>query len=205
MTDAEIVDARGLGCPQPVILARKALESRDRVLVVVDNEIALENVKRLGKSAGCDMAVDRREGGLYGILLSKRPGAKMPADDGALTTCDSEPVSAGPFVAVFSDNRMGRGSDELGDILMRAFLHTLCRQECRPDILIFYNAGVKLTVKDSAALEDLRLMAEAGAELLVCGTCTNYFGITAQVAVGAISNMYDIAEAMSRAGRLVRP
>lgn len=205
MNDIEIVDARGLGCPQPVILAKKAIEKQNQILVLVDNEIALENVKRLGTSIGCDIQVDQTERGTYRIHLSKKPGAKIPADDEVLAACGSEPVQQGPFVVVFSENRMGRGSDELGDVLIRAFIHTLCQQELKPDVMIFYNAGVKLTVKDSEVIDDLKQLAEAGVELLVCGTCTNYFNITQEVAVGTISNMYDIAGTMSRAGRLVAP
>ena len=55
MSEGEIVDARGLGCPQPVILAKRALEREASVLVIVDNAIARENVRRLGVSSGCDV------------------------------------------------------------------------------------------------------------------------------------------------------
>jgi selenium metabolism protein YedF len=205
MNDIEVVDARGLGCPQPVILAKKAIEQRDRILVLVDNEIALENVKRLGTKLGCDIQVDQTERGTYRIHLSKKPGAKMPADEEVLATCVSEPEHKGPFVIVFSENRMGRGNDELGYVLIKAFIHTLCQQEAKPDTMIFYNTGVKLTVKDSEVIDDLKQLAEVGVEMLVCGTCVNYFDITKDVAVGTISNMYDIAGLLSRAGRLVAP
>ena len=100
---------------------------------------------------------------------------------------------------------MGRGNDELGDVLMRAFLHTICLEKAKPDVLIFYNTGVKLTVQGSEVLDDLKEMAAAGVELLVCGTCLNYFEIKDQLAVGIVSNMYDIAQTMSRAGRLLTP
>ena len=104
-----------------------------------------------------------------------------------------------------SDNHMGRGDDVLGDILARSFVHTLLQLKPLPDTIICYNAGVKLAVRGAAALDDLQQLERAGADILVCGTCVNYFGITDQVAVGHISNMYDIAETMAGAGRLVRP
>lgn len=43
-----------------------------------------------------------------------------------------------------------------------------------------------------------------GVKILVCGTCLGYFEIKDQLAAGTVSNMYDIAEAMLGAGRLVR-
>ena len=197
----ETVDARGLTCPQPVLLAKKALDVGDRIEVLVDNETARENVKRLGIKEGCDVQVEDRPDGTYRLSLSKRAGAESP--DGRCAA--NESAITGPFVVVCSDNRMGRGPDELGQVLMRAFLHTLAEQREKPDTIVFYNAGVQLTVKDSPVLDDLRALADAGVEILVCGTCVNYFGIGEVVSVGTVSNMYDIAGAMSRSGRLVVP
>lgn len=59
-------------------------------------------------------------------------------------------------------------------------------------------------IKDSAAIEDLRILAEAGVERPVCGTRTNGFGVTGEGAVGQTSGMCDVAAAMSRAGKLIR-
>jgi selenium metabolism protein YedF len=202
MNEREIVDARGLGCPQPVILAKKALEREASVVVIVDNEIARENVRRLGVSSGCDVQTEDPGDGTFRILLTKRPGADPSRAEADLTACGAAP---GPFVVVLSSDRMGRGDDELGGILVRAFIHVIGEQERKPDAMVFYNGGVRLAVKDSPALEDLKALAAAGVEMLVCGTCANYFNLTDDVAVGTISNMYDIAGLMSRAGRLVQP
>ncbi len=47
------VDARGLSCPQPVLLAKKAMEkSGSGFCVLVDNETAKQNVKRFMDSNG---------------------------------------------------------------------------------------------------------------------------------------------------------
>ena len=120
--------------------------------------------------------------------------------------CASAPErGSGPFVVVLSDNRMGRGDDVLGDVLIRSFIHTLPQLNPLPDAIICYNAGVKLTVRDSTALDDLRQLDEAGMDILICGTCVNYFGFGEQVAAGHVSNMYDIAETLAGVGRLVRP
>ena len=100
---------------------------------------------------------------------------------------------------------MGRGNDELGYVLIRAFLHTVAGQEEKPDVMIFYNTGVKLTVQGSEVLDDLKQLESEGVQLLVCGTCLNYFEIKDKLAAGTVSNMYDIVETMSSAGRLIVP
>jgi selenium metabolism protein YedF len=100
---------------------------------------------------------------------------------------------------------MGSGNDELGYVLMRAFLHTIALQAEKPDIMIFYNTGVKLAIQESEVLDDLKELASAGVEMLVCGTCLNYFEAKEKLSVGVVSNMYDIAGIMSRAGRLLVP
>jgi selenium metabolism protein YedF len=98
---------------------------------------------------------------------------------------------------------MGRGEKELGEILVRGFFHTLGELESRPDTIIFFNAGVWLTVDDSPVLEDLQALEAEGVSMLVCGTCLNHFDIKDRLAVGLVSNMYDIAEAMLGAGKVL--
>jgi selenium metabolism protein YedF len=100
---------------------------------------------------------------------------------------------------------MGRGDDELGEILMRAFFHTLTELDARPDVIILYNAGVRLAVEGSPVMDDLTALADSGIELLVCGTCLGYYDLKERLAVGTVSNMYTIAETLLTAGRIVSP
>jgi len=60
----KIVDARGLSCPQPVILTKKALEESDEVTTIVDNSTAVENVTRLATSKGFSVEVEEKEGNI---------------------------------------------------------------------------------------------------------------------------------------------
>jgi selenium metabolism protein YedF len=204
------IDARGLACPQPVILAKRAIEENEEVIVLVDNTFAVENIRRMAAKAACRFSVVEEGGEIREITLTRvgtagqAPGDETtPADE---LSCVAAPGKEhGPFVIVLSDNRMGRGDDVLGDILIRGFLHTVLQLNPLPDTIICYNAGVKLAAKDSAALEDLQQLAQAGVDIQVCGTCVNFFGLGDAVAAGRISNMYDILEAMAGAGRLLRP
>lgn len=204
MNEIKIVNATGLACPQPVVLAKQAIETNERVKVIVDNETALENVKRLGAKLGCDVFSESKAGGgIYEIILTRKANISLPAQD-LPVTCDV-PAACGPFVIVCAADKMGRGDDELGYVLIRAFFHTIAGQAEKPNFIIFYNTGVKLTVDGSEVLDDLKELSSAGVEILVCGTCLNYFAMKEKLAVGVVSNMYDIASIMSKAGRLLTP
>jgi len=204
MSEIKTVDARGLACPQPVVLAKQAIETNEKVKVIVDNETALENVKRLGIKLGCDVKMEKGKDNTYVIKLTRKEGIAGSKEE-FVPSCSTIPASAGPFVIAISANAMGRGNDELGFVLIRAFLHTVCLQKEKPDVMIFYNTGVKLTVQGSEVLDDLKQLESEGVQLLVCGTCLNYFEIKDKLAAGTVSNMYDIVDTMSRAGRLLVP
>ncbi|OHD67904.1 MAG: hypothetical protein A2W19_06545 [Spirochaetes bacterium RBG_16_49_21] len=203
----EIINAKGLACPQPVILTKKALEASDEVTVLVDNSTALENIKRLASSAGCSIEVAGETEGVFKIHLLKKPGiSPETAAPPEYLPCDSNgKPAAGPTVFVIASDTMGRGDDELGRILMKAFIHTAIDLESGPEVMIFYNTGVKLAAEGSGVLDDLKNLEEKGVKVLVCGTCVNFFELTGKVAAGIVSNMYDIAGTMSRAGRIVQP
>ncbi|PKN69011.1 MAG: sulfurtransferase-like selenium metabolism protein YedF [Deltaproteobacteria bacterium HGW-Deltaproteobacteria-12] len=201
MTDVIIVDVRGLSCPQPVVLTKKALESGSKVKVMVDDETALENIKRLGAKLAFEVKAEKKDNGTFEIDLTRKAGVVPAKEEGI----PSPSVLSGPFVIVLAENKMGRGNDELGYVLVRAFLHTIAEQSQKPDVMIFYNTGVELTVQGSEVLDDLKALEMAGVEILVCGTCLNYFEVKDKLDVGVVSNMYDIAATMSRAGRLIYP
>lgn len=189
----KIVDARNLACPMPVVLTRKALEEAEEVEVIVSNPTAKENVKRMGESQGCEVRVEEREDGIH-LYLKKARREGSPS---------WEASPRGSLVLVISSEVMGRGQEELGRLLMRAFLHTLGEISPRPDKAVFFNTGVKLVVEGSEVLEDLRALEASGVEILVCGTCLNYFGLGDKVRVGRVSNMYEIASALLSAERAV--
>lgn len=191
---AEIVDARGLSCPQPVILTKKALAQSDEIITIVDNEVASVNVSRMVQKAGGNVDVEEKEDGIY-LHITK--GGEQPASVG----CTSAP--SGLLVLTVPGDAMGRGSDELGGILVRGFFHTLGEVEPLPDTVIFFNRGVKLVIEGSPVLEDLLALQDRGVRILACGTCLDYFDLKDKVGVGQISNMYTIAETLLSAGKVV--
>jgi selenium metabolism protein YedF len=188
-----VVDARGLACPEPVVLTSRALEKADEITTIVDNQVAKENVSRLARSKGFRVKIEAKEGLFY--LHLKRESAQCE-------TASCQPVS-GPTILLIGSDTFGRGSEELGQLLMRSFLHTLSEVSPLPDQVIFLNSGVRLVVDGSPVLDDLRVLEDQGIEILACGTCLGYYEIKDRVAVGQISNMYDIASALLSAGKVI--
>jgi hypothetical protein len=72
-----------------------------------------------------------------------------------------------------------------------------------PDAIVFLNTGVKLACENSPVLDDLCALEAEGMEMLVCGTCLGYFELKDKLTVGQVSNMYDIAETMLQAGKVL--
>lgn len=204
---SELINAKGLSCPEPVVLTKKALDSHDEVTVIVDNQAARENIKRLAANSGCIVDVAEETDGVFRMHLMKQQDKKAGKDMASACLCPEDmPVSAhGPIVFVFASNVMGYGNDELGTVLMKAFIHTALDLDNKPDIMVFYNAGVKLAASDSDVIDDLKSLEEKGVKLLICGTCVNFFDLTGKIGAGNISNMYDIAGTLTTAGRIVKP
>lgn len=192
----QVVDARGLSCPQPVILTRKAMAASANVTTVVDSEASRDNVRRMAEKAGRNVTVEDKDGEFHLHILAQE--VEQEAAPPATTTLLSDPL-----VLVVSDLKMGRGNEELGKILVRGFFHTLGEIEPIPDTIIFFNVGVLLVVDDSPVLEDLKALEKKGVTILVCGTCLDYLELKDRLAVGQVSNMYDIAGAMLSAGKMV--
>ncbi|MBN1140030.1 MAG: sulfurtransferase-like selenium metabolism protein YedF [Anaerolineae bacterium] len=197
---SKIVDARGLPCPQPVILTRNAMRDNDAVITIVDNETAQQNVTRMAEKAGATVQVEQKEDGIYLHIHGHTGGEQTPQEEEVV--CEADPAG-GPLVLVIPSEFMGRGDDELGQLLIRGFFHTLGEVMPLPDTIIFFNSGVRLVVQGSPVLEDVKALSEQGVEILACGTCLGHYGLKEQVAIGEVSNMYTIAETMLRAGKVV--
>lgn len=106
-------------------------------------------------------------------------------------------------VLVFHAETMGRGDDALGAKLTGSFLRTLSTVEEKLDAIVFYNAAVRLLGPSSPHLEALRALDVAGVDLLACVTCLEFYSLTDQLTVGAVSNMRKIVQRTMRASKVV--
>jgi selenium metabolism protein YedF len=99
---------------------------------------------------------------------------------------------------------MGKGNDELGKVLVRAFLNTLKELETKPWRLIFINTGVKLVSRESEYIGILKEIKDSGVEILSCGTCLDFFNLKEKIGVGRISNMFEILSSFSESTHVIR-
>lgn len=118
---------------------------------------------------------------------------------------DPAPVPGGErTVLAISSDSMGSGDETLGRLLMKGFLYAMVEQEELPEKILFYNTGVFLTTEGSAVLDVLREMEQRGVALLTCRTSLNHFGRLGKLQAGGAVSMYELAQCMLQAGRLVK-
>jgi hypothetical protein len=71
--------------------------------------------------------------------------------------------------------------------------------------MVFYNRGVFLGRKESSVLELLKDLERMGVMLFLCGTCINHYSLRDEITIGNVSNMFEIAQIMSSAGKVLKP
>lgn len=190
------IDCRGLACPQPVLTTKKALEEmgQEDFVVIVDNRTARDNVERFAKSQGATVEV-REEGSDFYLHIEKEKALHL----------GESAQKVEKVVVYISSNLFGVGDEALGTILMRSFLKTLLDLKPLPSKLIFVNSGVRLTTEGSEVIESVKALSDKGVQVLNCGTCLDFYGLKEKLRVGIVSNMYDIAQSLLEADRLVKP
>ena len=230
------VNAMGDVCPIPVIKTKNAIKEMAEggvVEVLVDNEIAVQNLTKMAKQKQYDCRSEKIAENEYKVTITVPgtgtaagtvTGAEASAAAGTVTGTDAaataEPAAASKAeeaISCMPDSRrkkkrvvlrsgkMGEGSDELGTALMKSFIYALTELEELPETILLYNGGAYLSCEGSDSLEDLKSLEAQGVEIMTCGTCLNYYGIADRLAVGSVTNMYAIAEKMAEADTIICP
>lgn len=197
---ATIIDARGKNCPIPVLMAKKEIDGGQQAFAVdVDNAIAVQNLQKLAQSQGYACSVTPMGNDFRVSFIQS-----CEACEAILEQAAPAPASSGGQTAVFVPRKIiGAGSEELGTNLMRMFFYTIAQGDALPASIVFMNEGVYLPVLDAQVVEHLRALQEKGVEILVCGTCLNYYGLTEKLQIGTVSNMYDITQALQLAQKVI--
>ena len=204
------IDARGEACPIPVVRTLKALGALagpGTVETIVDNEIAVQNLTRMGEGKGCAVSSERTGEREWRVTVRADAAVAVAAGEPEAVTCDV-PAAAAPrrnVVVAITAETMGTGDDVLGRKLMGSFIYSLTQLDELPATIVLYNGGAHLSCEGSPALDDLRGLAESGVEVLTCGTCLDHYGIADTLAVGEVTNMYVIAQRLTGASLVVRP
>lgn len=201
------VHAVGDNCPIPVIKTKKAMQEvkgSETIEVLVDNEIAVQNVSKMAASAGGVVTSEQLEEKLYKVVIQI-----SKADDNSLTAKETvetcEQGSKNNTVIVIASDRMGEGNDALGKVLIKGFIFAVTQLDTLPKAMLFYNGGATLTAEGSDAIEDLKNLEAQGVEIMTCGTCLDYYQLKEKLLVGTVTNMYSIVETMAAADKIIRP
>lgn len=190
---SHLLDCKGLKCPQPVINTKKYFDSIEsgEAQVIVDNEVAKNNIVKFSQSNGFKNSVEERDG-LYYINITKSSG------------CEVMELDNNNLVILVSSDKLGSGDDKLGAMLMKSYLYALSESNKLPTDILFLNSGVKLTVEGSDSLQSINKLKERGVNILSCGTCLDFYEIKDKLAIGEITNMYTIVETMNSATNTIK-
>lgn len=199
------IDARGKQCPLPVIEAKEALTAAapgEIVEVAVDNEIATQNLRKLAEQKKLSFSCEKLGERDFVVKFTAVEGGPAPLEQNeAACSCRK---NQGIVAAITSDT-MGTGDDALGKLLMKGFIFALSKQEAPVETILLYNGGARLSCEGSESLEDLKSLEERGVRILTCGTCLNFYGLGEKLSAGTVTNMYEIADILTKAALVVRP
>ena len=194
------IDARGLACPQPVVLTKNALAEMKSgaVIVCVDNETAKENVKRMAENEGCAVMIEEEGRDGFKLNITRIHASKVTQE-----VSTEKKLVEGPLVYLFESDYIGRNR-ELGKVLVNGFLNAITSLPKRESRIIFISNGVRLTTQGSYVLDTLFKLKESGFEILICGTCLDFLKIRDKVQIGTISNALEIMEALTNADKVIK-
>lgn len=192
------VNAIGQTCPIPVIMTKNALKeiTEGSIEVSIDNKISKENIEKFSKEMGFSFTT-REENEIFFIQINKTINE-------ALSNSSTSNDENNTIIVIASD-KMGDGETALGETLMKGFIYTLTEMESLPKAILFYNKGVFLTASNETTIKDLKILEERGVEILSCGACLNFYHLENNIAVGSITNMYNIIEKQMKANKVIRP
>lgn len=201
----KLIDAKGKNCPIPVIMAKKEIDNGNKNFIIeVDNKIAVQNLQRLANSQGL-LSIVKEENEVFKVIFSN------------YNSQNDECVECNEILSEIEDNKnqistwsvfigkeiIGAGNEELGKSLMKMYFYTISEGNDLPKSILFMNDGVKVITLNEQAIEHLKDLEKKGVEILVCGTCLNFYGLQEKLTVGKISNMYDITNSMKESSKVI--
>lgn len=197
------VNARDLPCPQPVIKTKEALEKAqgEELKIIVSTNESKDNVIRFLSHSGIDINKIEEINGAY-YIITKKINKIITEEKQDEYICPTSQINYGTTIFINKD-RIGHGNDELGKNLIKAFIATIKDLSVQPKNICFMNSGVKLTTDGAETVPYLKYLEEKGIDILVCGTCLSFYNIKDKLAVGKISNMYDISETMLKSSKVI--
>jgi selenium metabolism protein YedF len=212
-----LIDARGQGCPKPVMMVDEALSGMKEgiVEVLVDNEESSLNVEGYARQNGL-FSETLRVGKDWKVKIVKGYGSNANAECG-LRIADlgdkkqlqneseilhAEPGDKKQLLLIISTDALGK-DEELGKKLVKGFFDTMKVTKQLPHTIFFLNAGVKLTTVNDETVGVLKEIEAMGVEMYSCGTCLKHYDLESMLKVGHRGTTNHIVEGMQDFDKVV--
>jgi selenium metabolism protein YedF len=202
-----IVDTKGQICPKPIIETKKVLKEvavGETFKVITDNETSFNNLRKFLNDNHTDYHISEKNG-IWSLEVTKLAGEIKIDQPEKYCAASETNLTKGDYAIVISSDRMGQGDDELGRRLMKSFIGIIQYLDEIPEAIVFYNSGVKLTTSDSDVIESLHELEKQNVEIMICGTCVDFYGIRKQLGTGKIYDMLVINNRLLKTGKVIRP
>lgn len=197
-----LIDARGHGCPKPVIMAEEALSKIDEgiVEVLVDNEASVGNLSRFA-SKNAFYSETIKEDKYWKVKIVKGYPCEIPEgvrsqELGVRSEVQEETKEHGKdLLLIIGSDTMGKDED-LGKILMKGFFDTIKVTKEIPHTIFLLNAAVKLSTLNEDIIPILKDLETMGVEIFSCGTCLKHYNLESELKVGYRGTSNHIVEGM---------
>jgi len=189
------IDARGIACPQPVLMAKRALDKMEEgvITILVDNKGSSVNVKNFCEANGHTVTVTE-EDGVYKVEVVK----------GYECVVENESSADSNIVVFISGECVGNEEPELGKMLMKGFIGNLKNMDTLPKTVILVNNSVRMVTTNEETIPLFQELVDKGIELLACGACLDYFKLVDDLKTGKVTDAHTVASRLFKADKVIR-
>ena len=190
------LDCRNLNCPEPLLRTKKALgelKIGESLEILVNDVAPRENIKRFLAKNGFETRISQAGADTL-IKTVKTDELKDESIDDIY--CDVAAPKRGKVIFL---NEEQCGSGPIGKSLLTKFLGAALSLDEKPVKVICVNNAVHITTnRGHECFEAIKKLNEAGAEILSCGSCLESYKLVDKLAIGEISNAYEIMDVLSK-------
>jgi len=194
MEESMKIDARGLACPQPVLMVKEQLENIEEgvLTVLVDNKGSSINVRNFCESNGHTVNVNEKEG-IFQLDIAKGYPCEI-----------SDDADGKNIVIHISGESMGSEEPELGRKLMKGFLANLKNLDRLPDAVILVNNSVRMATLYEDTIASLKELSGLGVKVLSCGICLEHYQLVDSLKAGEITDALTVGNMLMKADKVIR-
>ena len=190
------LDCRNLNCPEPLLRTKKALgelKIGENLEILVNDVAPRENIKRFLAKNGFEAQISQAGADTLIKTVKTDELKDTNIDD---IYCDVTAPKRGKVIFL---NEEQCGSGPIGKSLLAKFLGAALNLDEKPVKVICVNNAVHITTnRGHECFEAIKKLNEAGAEILSCGSCLESYKLVDKLAIGEISNAYEIMDVLSK-------